>query len=319
MLPTISIVIPCYNAARWIRETLESALLQTHQPIEVIVVDDGSTDDSAAIAESFGPPVRVIRQANQGESVARNSAVRHANGEYIVFLDADDLLVPEALARQATAVRNRPGAVALMGISWFRESPEAPFRSYLPDDTAFFPKTINTNLAPIHCWMVPKTVFEAAGAFAGDLKYFEDWDLWNRVALVGPPLVATPFIGALYRQHPQSQLATTKDADRARGHAAVMTRLGERMLKRRDLMDQHGRVLLWALWTSLRRALEKGVAWSELAPLTEVLARLVADGPAAVRQLRLAAAIRLVGPRWASRLHGLVNRQSTWNTQAAAF
>lgn len=72
MQKTVSVVIPCYNGAPFLRETLESALNQTHPPLEVVVIDDGSTDDSAAIAESFGPPVRVIRQENQGESVARN-------------------------------------------------------------------------------------------------------------------------------------------------------------------------------------------------------------------------------------------------------
>src|SRR5262245_21627849 len=112
---TVSVIIPCYNGAAFLRETVQSAVAQTHVPLEVIVVDDGSTDDSAAIADSFGPPVRVIRQKNQGESVARNQGVAASSGEYLMFLDADDLLAPNALATLIDAVRDVPQGVALMG------------------------------------------------------------------------------------------------------------------------------------------------------------------------------------------------------------
>src|SRR5262245_48814013 len=90
--PSISIVVPCYNGALYLRETLESALAQTVPPLEVIVVDDGSTDDSVAIARSFGNAVRVVCQQNKGVSAARNNGIQHATGDYIMFLDGDDLL-----------------------------------------------------------------------------------------------------------------------------------------------------------------------------------------------------------------------------------
>lgn len=95
-----TVVIPCYNAEPFLREALDSVLAQTVPPLEVIVVDDGSTDASAAIAESYGPPVRVIRQENQGESVARNRGMDEAKGEWIAFLDADDVWKPEKMAIQ---------------------------------------------------------------------------------------------------------------------------------------------------------------------------------------------------------------------------
>ncbi len=98
--PTVSVVIPCYNGAKFIRETLDSVLAQTVAPIEVLVVDDGSTDDSAAIAESYALPVRVIRQTNQGESVARNHGIDEARGDWIAFVDADDVWTPNKLERQ---------------------------------------------------------------------------------------------------------------------------------------------------------------------------------------------------------------------------
>jgi glycosyltransferase involved in cell wall biosynthesis len=98
--PTVSVVIPCYNGAKFLRETLDSVLAQTYPVLEVLVIDDGSTDDSAAIAESFGPPIRVIRQPNQGESVARNRGIDEAKGEWIAFLDADDLWDAQKIHKQ---------------------------------------------------------------------------------------------------------------------------------------------------------------------------------------------------------------------------
>lgn len=111
MSSSVSVVIPCYNAAPFLRETLDSALNQTHPPLEVIVVDDGSTDDSAEIAESYGPPVRVIRQANQGESVARNKGMDLAKGEWIALLDADDRFEPEKLQRLLKVLDDADGDV----------------------------------------------------------------------------------------------------------------------------------------------------------------------------------------------------------------
>ena len=97
MSQSVTVIIPCYNGAAYLREAIDSALDQTHPPLEVIVIDDGSTDDSAAIAESYGPPVCVIRQENQGESVARNRGIDEAKGDWVAFLDADDLWKPTKL------------------------------------------------------------------------------------------------------------------------------------------------------------------------------------------------------------------------------
>lgn len=108
--PTVSVVIPCYNGAEFLRETLASVLAQTQPVLEVIVVDDGSTDNSAEIAASFGPLVRVIRQPNRGESAARNCGVRQSRGEWIAFLDADDIWLPNRI--EAQFVRCAPDAVA---------------------------------------------------------------------------------------------------------------------------------------------------------------------------------------------------------------
>jgi len=108
---TVSVVIPCYNGADFVHDAVRSAIEQTHAPLEVIVIDDGSSDNSAEIAAAFGPPVRVLRQPNQGESVARNRGMEEARGSWIAFLDADDLWRPRKLESQLALVDD--GVVAV--------------------------------------------------------------------------------------------------------------------------------------------------------------------------------------------------------------
>ena len=103
---SVSVVIPCYNAESYLRETIQSVLKQTHPVLEVIVVDDGSTDGSREIAESFNSPVRVIAQPNQGESVARNHGLEEARGTWTALLDADDVWDATKIKRQLDAIAN---------------------------------------------------------------------------------------------------------------------------------------------------------------------------------------------------------------------
>jgi glycosyltransferase involved in cell wall biosynthesis len=110
-VPTVSVVVPCYNGADYLEECLRSAVAQTHPPLEVIVVDDGSTDGSAALATALGAPIRVIRQENSGESVARNRAIDEARGEWVAFLDADDVWRPTKLERQVAVASRETVAV----------------------------------------------------------------------------------------------------------------------------------------------------------------------------------------------------------------
>lgn len=301
---SVTIITPCYNGARFVAQTLESALAQTEPPLEILVVDDGSTDDSAAIAESFGPPVRVIHQANQGESVARNRGLAEAQGSHVLFLDADDLLEKTAVDRLVRAVEAGPeNAVALMGCAWFSEDANAPYVVKLPQAETFYPSIIGSNLAPPHCWLAPTALVRGVGGFFADLRWFEDWDLWWRVGLEAPALLRVPHVGALYRRHPGSQLATTKPADQARGHAVLMGRMAQAFLARPEVLAAHGDPLFWSAFTALTRARAQKVPWSELEPLAQSLQQVSTDGPPSVRESRLARTIRLLGVRPAARLH----------------
>jgi glycosyltransferase involved in cell wall biosynthesis len=111
----ISVIIPCFNAAPYLRGALNSVFDQTHKPAQVIVVDDGSSDESAAIAQSFGDEVICLSQPNQGISAARNRGVTQADGEFLAFLDADDLWPCDSLARRYQALRSDPSLSCVFG------------------------------------------------------------------------------------------------------------------------------------------------------------------------------------------------------------
>jgi glycosyltransferase involved in cell wall biosynthesis len=209
----ISVVIPCYNGARFLRDTLESVLVQTLPPREVLVVDDGSTDDSAAIAKSYGPPVRVIRQPNQGESVARNRGLEEAKGDWVAFLDADDLWLPEKLAEQAKHISDQVGAVCSGTII---RHPDGREEIHVPRPEFFQRRRIVEHGAPCHIstFVVRRDLpvtFPTWTAWSEDVIYYLDLLGHTQVAVADGPLV-------VYRIHPGAQ--TAKPGTRERQDAS---------------------------------------------------------------------------------------------------
>lgn len=294
---SVSIITPCYNGARFLAKTIESALNQSRPPLEILVVDDGSTDESAAIAKRFGPPVRVLSQPNQGESLARNHGLREAQGSHVLFLDADDLLAPESLERLVAAVGNGTRGVALMRCAWFTTDsselhPRDPVQA-----KSFYPSIIESNFGPPHCWLTPISLIREAGEFEGAMRWFEDWDLWWRVGLTEATLEKSDYLGALYRQHSGSQLAGTSMTNRTRGHAALMTRMANAMLSRPESVELHGEPLFWNAWTALNRATAHGVPSHELLELRRCLRTLARRGPLSLRRGRTARVVSLLGAR----------------------
>jgi len=299
---SVSVVIPCYNAARFLRETLDSALKQTLPPLEVIVVDDGSTDDSAAIAESYGPPVRVIRQPNQGESVARNTGVAASRGDYIVFLDADDLLAPGLLEVQTRHLQKMAWGVGCTGVGRFHDDPRRLFGVAMPRSERFFPEIIRGNLGPLSCWMTPRRLILEAGGFEPSMRYCEDWDLWWRVGLTGATLVPIEYVGFYYRRHSASQMFTTRNADRALGHAVLMDRMCRRLLQEKDMIRAYGDTLFWCSWGALVYCRSYGVPWDAISSLAHAVQQVARRRPPGLARSRFAALTRLVGVRWAERV-----------------
>lgn len=197
MKPLVSILIPCYNSERWIAETLASAVAQTWQDKEIIVVDDGSTDGSLVVAKSFESPlVKVISQENSGASMARNRALEEAQGDFIQYLDADDLLNPQKIEEQVILLQqNPPGVVAVCGTVHFYDG-EKPEKGILEDDWPIVDSDDPLNWliellggdgrgGMVHpgAWLVPRIVADAAGLWVKMPPLDDDGEYFARVVL----------------------------------------------------------------------------------------------------------------------------------------
>src|SRR5208283_730258 len=142
MKPLVSILIPAYDAEKWILETIQSAIAQTWQRKEIIVVDDGSTDRTAEIARRFASKeVDVVSKENEGAAATRNHALRLSQGDYIQWLDADDLLAPDKIERQIVALREGDSKRILFSCAW------APFH-YRTRLARFIPSSLWQDLSP---------------------------------------------------------------------------------------------------------------------------------------------------------------------------
>jgi len=181
---TVSVVIPAYNCAAFVSEAVESALGQTLAPADVIVVDDGSTDGTAAVLQRFGGRIRVVSQPNRGLPAARNAGAAVATGTWIAFLDADDTWLPEKLAHQQAVA----GDAALVYTDRFNVGDRGTLpavqghRLELYEGDIFLPLLLLGNHLTASSVVVRADVFRAVGGFAEHLRAAEDWDLWVRIA-----------------------------------------------------------------------------------------------------------------------------------------
>jgi glycosyltransferase involved in cell wall biosynthesis len=182
--PLVSIVIPVFNQSRFLAEAIASALAQTIDPVEVLVVDDGSTDDSAAVVAQF-PSVRLIRQENQGLASARNTGWRAARGRYLVFLDADDRLRPRALAANLDRFASEPDCGFVYGGHQLIDGQGRPIDLPRADDLGLdgYEGLLRGNAVAMHATvMYQRELVEEAGGFDAALPACEDYDLMLRVA-----------------------------------------------------------------------------------------------------------------------------------------
>ena len=216
MTPLVSILIPAYNSERWIAETLESALGQTWARREIIVVDDGSQDGTAALARQFASRgVRVVTQENQGAAAARNQAYSLCQGDYIQWLDADDLLSPDKVARQVAAAERLADGRVLYSIGWgyfFRRPGKAKFASsplwadLTPTEWLRRKMTGGYHMQTA-TWLVSRELTEAAGPWNTKLASDDDGEYFCRVLLASKRVVFVPEARVYYRQSGASQLS----------------------------------------------------------------------------------------------------------------
>lgn len=180
----VSVVIPCYAQAEFLPAAIESAVRQTHRPVEVVVVDDGSPAPVRHLVEAY-PGVRYIRQDNQGRSAARNNGARASSGEFIVFLDADDRLRPDAIEVGVRSLLNRPDAAFTSGTASVIDASGAVVdeRCELPLDGDLYRALLLGNyIATPGAAMFRRRLFEAIGGFDSSLHASEDYDLYLRMA-----------------------------------------------------------------------------------------------------------------------------------------
>jgi glycosyltransferase involved in cell wall biosynthesis len=234
-MPTVSAIIPTYNRAALLVEAVESALAQHRPPDEILVIDDGSRDDTAARMAAYGERVRYVPQANAGPSAARNHGFRLARGEFLALLDSDDLWTPGRLERQLELLQRHPdtdvvfGREVLFGAGqpdrdWNLHDPEV--RRVLEQSSGPLAEAlallIRENVVPTSTALFRRSLLDRAGYIDESLRQAEDWDLWLRFALAGARFSYVPAPLCRRRMH-DSNLIHDKEA-RMRATLAVLER-----------------------------------------------------------------------------------------------
>ena len=186
--PLVSVIIPCYRQAHFLGEAIESVLNQTYPNREIIVVDDGSPDNTADVAGRYSA-VRLIRQENQGVSAARNTGIKESRGEYLVFLDADDRLRTEALEAGVSCMAEHPESMLVYGrFHCMREDgTPSPLPSDFFDGDNLYLRLLTSNcigmVAPV---MYRRVIFDEVGGFDSSVNRAEDYDMYLRIARLHP-------------------------------------------------------------------------------------------------------------------------------------
>ena len=195
--PPVSVILPTFNRAWSLKKAIDSVLSQEYPNLETIVVDDGSTDDTPALLSSYGTRIRVIRQANQGVSAARNTGIRAAHGDLITLLDSDDAWLPGKLSAQVDFFNAHPEALICQTEEiWIRHGKRVnPKRRHKKHRGMIFERCLPLCLISPSAVMTRRTLLDDVGLFDEQLPACEDYDLWLRitwkypVALIDAPLI----------------------------------------------------------------------------------------------------------------------------------
>jgi glycosyltransferase involved in cell wall biosynthesis len=216
MIPLVSILIPAFNAERWIAETIQSALGQTWSAKEIVIVDDGSRDQTLAIAQRFASKsVKVVTQVNQGAAAARNKAYSLCEGEYIQWLDADDLLAPDKITKQMAILKSDDSRRVLLSSAWGHFI-------HRRDKAKFVPTPLWDDLSPIEwllhnlqngvflqtaSWLVSRELTEATGPWDVRLLGDDDGEYFSRVVRASERVRFAPQAKIFYRRVAYSRLS----------------------------------------------------------------------------------------------------------------
>lgn len=215
----VSVVIPTYNYARYVGNAIQSVLEQTVGDCEIVVVDDGSTDETADVVSRFGSRVLYIFQPNRGLSAARNRGIQEASGKWIGFLDADDLWLPSKIERQFASLRGNDERVVLHSNAFISDESGKKSLCWQYQVSASLQKGLQVEDLLLRNWinvstgLVARSVLLSIGGFDERLLASEDWDLWLRLGLAGYQFVYVEEPLAIYRHHEANM---HKNVDRMR-------------------------------------------------------------------------------------------------------
>ena len=254
--PLISVLIPCYNAARWLGDTLQSLVDQHYDALQVIVVDDGSSDDSSAIVASWQSRFRdlqLIRQKNRGKTAALNVALAQARGDYVQYLDADDVLMPGKLHAQLARLQGHPDCVAMAAWGRFHD---------VPANTRFDAADTWQDLAPVDwlvadwadgggmmfpaMWLAPMGLIRAIGPWREDLSLLDDMEYFSRLLLMSTAVLFCPEAKVGYRSGISGSLSGLKSRAAFLSGYQVLLVVECRLLARED--SDRTRRILSVLW-----------------------------------------------------------------------
>ena len=199
--PLVSVIIPCYNGGKYLAETLDSVSMQSYTNWECIVADDGSTDNSKTITESYiqkESRFKYVYHVNAGPSAARNLGIKASKGEYLLFLDSDDLIEKDKLKRQVEVFREFPSTDLVYGdMKYFTKTPDGKIS--LKENTDIYwkngrisgkgdeiiPVLLKGNIMVVDSPLIKRTVFDKIGLWDTEIWFNEDWDVWTRCAISG--------------------------------------------------------------------------------------------------------------------------------------
>lgn len=204
----VSVVIPCYNCETTINETIQSVLSQTYKNIEIICVNDGSTDNTLVKLQEIGANnnrITVINQENKGQSKTRNTGAIAAKGYYLFFLDADDLIAPTFFEKAVNIIENNQDVQIVYARSEFFGARTGEWKLADFEIKSF----LRDNCIPIAA-LIRKEEFIKADGFDESLTFFEDWELWLKIIINGGKVYRIPETLFFYRKHPEKTSLTNK-------------------------------------------------------------------------------------------------------------
>lgn len=247
MKPLVSILIPAHNAEEWIADTLRSAIGQTWQRKEIVVVDDGSTDQTAKLARQFASQgVEVVSTANQGLSRAINLALQLCHGDYIQELDSDDLLVPNKIERQLAALREGDSRRILLSSPW-------AYFYYRTRHARFIHTSLCQDLSPVEwllrkmsenlhmqnaTWLLSRELAEAAGPWDTRLHYDQDGEYFARVLLASEGTRFVPDTGVFYRISDSNRISYIGNSNKKKDSLLLSMKLHIQYLRSLEESDR---------------------------------------------------------------------------------